>query len=49
MAKKNESKMNVESYKALFDMVCAIVNDADGFGLFEQIRDEDVEKCKLND
>ena len=38
--------MTIESYKAILDAVISLSCDADGYGLFEHISDEDVEKCK---
>ena len=39
-------RMSVNDYKELFEEVVKMTNDADGFGLFDQISEEDVEKAK---
>lgn len=38
--------LSVDAYKAAYDALVSISVDADGYGLFENITDEDVEKCK---
>ena len=43
---KKIKRMTVNDYKALFEEVVKMTNDADGFGLFDQISEEDVEKAK---
>ena len=39
-------EMNIEGYKAIYDAIVSLSVDADGYGLFDSITDEDVEKCK---
>lgn len=39
-------EMKVEGYKAIYEAVTTLSMDADGYGLFDSITDEDVEKCK---
>ena len=39
-------EMKVESYKAIYKAVVSMSIDADGYGLFDSISDEDLEKCK---
>ena len=39
-------KMTIADYKKIHDMIITLSIDADGYGLFDQISDEDVEKCK---
>ena len=36
----------VDGYEAIYDAVLALANDADGFGLFNAITPEDIQKCK---
>ena len=43
---KRIKRMSVNDYKELFEEVVKMTNDADGFGLFDQISEEDVEKAK---
>ena len=43
---KKIKRMTVNDYKALFEEGVKMTNDADGFGLFDQISEEDVEKAK---
>ena len=38
--------MTVNDYKALYDAVVNMSMDAEGFGLFDKITEEDVEKAK---
>ena len=38
--------LSIETYRSIYDTIVAISVDADGYGLFENISDEDVEKCK---
>lgn len=38
--------LSIDDYKVVYDAIVSLSVDADGFGLFEQISDEDVEKCK---
>lgn len=42
----NDGMMTIEDYKALYDHVVEMSMDADNYGLFKHISDEDVEKCK---
>ena len=39
-------ELKVESYKAIYEAVVSMSIDADGYGLFDSISDEDLEKCK---
>ena len=41
-----DDSLSVETYKSIYDAIVALSVDADGYGLFESISDEDVEKCK---
>lgn len=41
-----EMKMTVEDYEHLYDLICKLVSDCDGFGLFDQIGEEEVQKCE---
>ncbi len=38
--------LTLEGYEAIYDAIVALSCDADGYGLFEHITEEDVEKCK---
>lgn len=38
--------LKVEGYKAIYEAVVSLSVDADGYGLYETISEEDVEKCK---
>ena len=40
------NEMNLNEYKALYDEVVRMSIDADGFGLFDEINEEDIEKAK---
>ena len=42
----DDGDLTVEGYKEIYDLMLSLANDADGYGLFENITDEDVEKCK---
>ena len=42
----DDYSMKLEGYQEIYDLILTIADDADGFGLFENITDEDVEKCK---
>lgn len=44
--KWDSGKMDLEKYELLYKKLHPMVPDADGFGLFEHIRETDVEKCK---
>ena len=37
-------EMNIEGYKAIYDAIVSLSVDADGYGLFDAITEEDVEK-----
>ena len=39
-------KMSLKDYEAIYDAIVSLSFDADGYGLFGRITDEDVEKCK---
>lgn len=39
-------EMNVANYKRIYEEILELSFDADGYGLFEKINDEDIEKCK---
>ena len=41
-----DESLSIEAYKSVYDAIVALSVDADGYGLFESISDEDVEKCK---
>ena len=41
-----DDSLSVETYKSIYDAIVALSVDADGYGLFENISDEDVKKCK---
>ena len=41
-----DDSLSIETYKSIYDAIVALSVDADGYGLFENISDEDVEKCK---
>ena len=41
-----DDSLSVETYKSTYDAIVALSVDADGYGLFENISDENVEKCK---
>ena len=43
--KKWDRQMGLISYEMAYDAMYHMVPDADGFGLFEDIREKDVEKC----
>ena len=38
--------MTVAEYKEIYEAIVSLSVDADGYGLFENISEEDVEKCK---
>lgn len=38
--------MTIAGYKAIYEAIVSLSVDADGYGLFESISNEDVEKCK---
>ena len=38
--------MAVADYKEIYEAIVSLSVDADGYGLFENISEEDVEKCK---
>lgn len=38
--------MTIADYKAIYEAIVSLSVDADGYGLFESISNEDVEKCK---
>lgn len=42
----NVDEITVEDYMSVYDAIIALSIDADGFGLFDEITEEDVEKCK---
>ena len=39
-------EMKLEDYKAIYEAIVSLSCDADGFGLYDGITTEDVEKCK---
>ena len=39
-------ELSIEGYKAIYDAIVTLSVDADGYGLFDNISDEDVEKCR---
>lgn len=38
--------MTIADYKAIYEAIVSLSVDADGYGLFESISNEEVEKCK---
>lgn len=44
--KWNKENMRLTNYEVAYKTLHPMVPDADGFGLFEHIRETDVEKCK---
>ena len=38
--------MTIADYKAIYEAIVSLSVDADGYGLFESISNENVEKCK---
>ena len=38
--------MTLDDYKAIYDAIVSLSCDADGYGLYDDITNEDVEKCK---
>ena len=44
--KMDADTMAVVEYKEIYEAIVSLSVDADGYGLFENISDEDVEKCK---
>ena len=38
--------LTLEGYKAIYEAIVNLSCDADGFGLYDTITEEDVEKCK---
>ena len=38
--------MTIADYKAIYEAIVSLSVDADGYGLFESISNEDIEKCK---
>ena len=44
--KQKYEALSVEDYKAIYGAIVSLSVDADGYGLFAQISDEDIEKCK---
>ena len=38
--------MTIADYKVIYEAIVSLSVDADGYGLFESISNEDVEKCK---
>ena len=38
--------MTIADYKAIYEAIVSLSVDADGYGLFDSISNEDVEKCK---
>lgn len=38
--------MTIAEYKEIYEAIVSLSVDADGYGLFESISEEDVEKCK---
>ena len=41
-----ERYSSIEDYKRVYDEVVSLSLDADGFGLFEEISEEDIERAK---
>ena len=38
--------MTLDDYKAIYEAIVSLSCDADGYGLYDDITNEDVEKCK---
>ena len=38
--------LTIDGYEAIYNAVLTLANDADGFGLYEAITPEDIQKCK---
>ena len=38
--------LKLEAYTAIYDAILSLSFDADGYGLFDNITDEDIQKCK---
>lgn len=38
--------MTIADYKEIYEAIVSLSVDADGYGLFESISNEDIEKCK---
>lgn len=38
--------MTLDDYKAIYEAIVSLSCDADGYGLYDNITNEDVEKCK---
>ena len=38
--------MTIAEYKEIYEAIVSLSVDADGYGLFENISEQDVEKCK---
>ena len=41
-----DGSISVAAYKAVYENVVSLAGDADRFGLFKNITDENVDKCK---
>ena len=41
-----DDKMTVKDYENLYSQICALSHDCDGFGLFDEIGEEEIQKCK---
>ena len=41
-----DGSISVETYKAVYETIVSLAGDADRFGLFKNITEENVEKCK---
>ena len=39
-------ELTIEDYKTIFETIVSLSVDADSYGLFDMISNEDVEKCK---
>lgn len=38
--------MTLDDYKAIYEAIVSLSCDADGYGLYDHITEEDIEKCK---
>ena len=38
--------MTLDDYKAIYEAIVSLSCDADGYGLYDNITEEDIEKCK---
>ena len=43
---KKTDSLTVDGYEAIYEAVLTLANDADGFGLYQDITEEDIQKSK---